>query len=58
MNIFYFILGLFIGFLIVYITKEPIVITKLPKPNKDLYLDDSGVCYKYDKVKIDCPCKK
>lgn len=55
MNLFYFVLGLFIGFLIVYMTKEPIIVTKKIN-NDDLFLDDSGICYKYSKIR--CPCKK
>jgi len=60
---FYVFVGLFIGFLFVYIFKpKPIVIVSesnkyepnLNNAGKVTYLDDNGVCYKYDKIKIKC----
>ncbi len=52
----YFTIALFIGFFIIYITAPPPkVIIKYPNiknPGKNLYTDDSNVCYKYRKIKI------
>tara|TARA_B100000902_G_C26581964_1_gene561621 strand:- start:8 stop:256 length:249 start_codon:yes stop_codon:yes gene_type:complete len=57
-NIYYFFLSLCIGFLIVYVTNpKPRIIVKYPNMNnyKDLvYIDDSGVCYKYRPEEVDC----
>lgn len=55
---FYFVLSIFIGYLILYIlSPNPQIIIKNPDINKDisdLYIDDSNVCYKYKKQKVDC----
>ncbi len=58
--LFYFILGLFIGFMIIYISASPSVVIK--HPNLDnikstTYIDDNNVCYRYKKVKVDCSKK-
>lgn len=57
-DIFYFFISLFIGFFLVYITSpKPKVIVKYPtvkNAGKILYKDDSGVCYKYRAVEVDC----
>jgi len=49
----YVFLGLFIGILISYIlSPEPEIIIQHPTPEnagKILYLDDQGVCYRYQK---------
>ena len=57
-DIFYFFISLFIGFFLVYITSpKPKVIVKYPtvkNAGKILYEDESGVCYKYRAVEVDC----
>jgi len=54
----YFVLGLFIGFMMVYIlAPPPKVIIKHPTPkniNKTTYVDGNNVCYRYKKVKVSC----
>ena len=50
-------IGLFIGFLIVYLFSDNDVVLKYPSktnPDKNLYIDDNGVCYRYKKEKIKC----
>jgi len=55
---FYFVLSMFISFLILYIiSPAPQVVIKNPSVNNDisdLYVDDSGVCYRYKRQKIKC----
>ncbi|ARF09289.1 hypothetical protein Catovirus_2_238 [Catovirus CTV1] len=49
---------MFISFLILYIiSPAPQVVIKNPSVNNDisdLYVDDSGVCYRYKRQKIKC----
>jgi len=56
---FYFFLALLLGFLYVYIVApKPDVIIKDPNPedpSSTVYLDDSGVCYRYHKQEVKCP---
>jgi len=50
----YFVLGLFFGFMMVYVSAPPPkVIIKHPT-NKTTYIDNNNVCYRYKKVKIKC----
>ena len=55
----YFFLTLFLGIFIVYVTApKPRVVIKNPTPSnagKITYVDDNGVCYKYQKKEIMCP---
>ena len=57
--IFYFIAGLFLGFIFFYFISPPAkIIFKEPYPKttdqmSDVFLDDNGVCYKYKSVKVD-----
>ncbi len=55
----YFFMTLCIGFMIVYmLTPPPQVVKKYPnlkKPDNTTYEDDSGVCYRYNKERIQCP---
>lgn len=63
-----FFVTILVGFCIVYITRpEPELIIKLPDKNNasDItYIDDNGVCYKYEPVSAQCDmcdakiCKK
>jgi hypothetical protein len=57
-NLYYFFISLCVGFFLVYITvPKPKVIIKYPNLDNynDLtYVDDSGVCYKYKPVEVDC----
>ncbi|VVU95229.1 hypothetical protein CPAV1605_954 [seawater metagenome] len=57
-NIYYFFVSLCIGIFLVYITApKPRVVVKYPNLSnyKELtYVDDSGVCYKYEPVEVDC----
>lgn len=57
-SLFYFIVSLFIGILVLYIIHpKPIVLIKYPTINnmsKTIYKDDKGTCYKYEKKEIDC----
>lgn len=58
-EIFYIILGLAIGFFIIYITApQPKVILKYPTIENiatTTYIDDNGQCYKYYAQEIHCP---
>lgn len=57
-EIFYVIIGLFIGFMIVYVTKpKPKLMVKNPTINnidKTIYIDENGVKYKYIAREISC----
>ena len=51
----YIIIGLFIGFLWVYVfTPPPLLIFKYPSLNSksETYVDENGTCYKYNPVII------
>jgi hypothetical protein len=58
----YFFIALFVGFLVVYIlAPTPNVVVKYPNldtPDDTTYIDDSGVCYRYNKQRIQCPSNK
>jgi len=55
---FYIILGLFIGFFIIYvITPPPKVILKYPtleNIDSTTYIDENGQCYKYYAKEVKC----
>jgi len=57
-TLFYFLLSLFIGVMILYsIHPRPKVIIKYPtimNVSKNIYKDDKGTCYNYKKEEIDC----
>lgn len=57
-TLFYFIISLFIGIMILYIIHPtPQVIIKYPNLNdvsKNIYKDDKGIIYNYKKEEIDC----
>ena len=57
-EIFCIIFGLFIGFIIIYITvSSPKNILKYPtieNMHKTIYIDENGVCYKYYAKEIQC----
>lgn len=59
-EIFYIIIGLILGFAIVYITAPgPKIVMKYPtieNINTTTYVDEKGYCYKYYAKEI--PCKK
>lgn len=61
-EIFYIILGLFLGFFIIYITSpKPRVILKYPtieNINNTTYIDEKGQCYKYYAIEIPCVTNK
>lgn len=61
-EIFYIILGLFLGFLIVYITApSPRIVLKKPSINtinNTTYIDEKGQCYKYFPVEVECQTLK
>lgn len=54
-----FMLSFGVGVLIVYVMrKEPRVVIKYPTPEnagKVTYVDDVGVCYKYQAHEVPCP---
>ena len=58
-EIFYIILGLFLGFFIIYITTPPPkIILKYPtieNIKNTTYVDKNGQCYKYYAKDIPCP---
>jgi len=59
-EIFYIILGLFIGFLVVYIlTPTPNIVFKYPNAEQiqNKIFNDNGQCYQYQLQKINCPRK-
>ena len=57
-TLFYFLLSLFIGIMILYsIHPRPKVIIKYPtimNVSKNINKDDKGTCYNYKKEEIDC----
>jgi hypothetical protein len=57
-TLFYFLLSLFIGVMILYsFHPRPKVIIKYPtimNVSKNIYKDDKGTCYNYKKEEIDC----
>lgn len=57
-EIFYIMLGLFVGFLIIYATSPaPNIILKYPtidNINTTTYIDDDGYCYKYYAKEVPC----
>lgn len=57
-TLFYFILSLFIGIMILYVIHpEPKVIVKYPtidNSENNIYKDDKGVCYSYTKEEVNC----
>lgn len=58
-NLFYFLVSLFIGLLIVYsFSPKPEIIYKYPTPEnckKNIYKDLSNNCYKFISQEVDCP---
>ena len=58
-DIFYFVIGACIGFSIVYMLVEPakpILRNPDPKnPDKDIYVDDNNICYRYKREVVQCP---
>lgn len=58
-EIFFIILGLLIGFLIIYVTTPaPKVILKYPTIENiqdTTYIDENGQCYKYYAKEVQCP---
>jgi|SaaInlStandDraft_7_1057024.scaffolds.fasta_scaffold104288_1 hypothetical protein len=58
----YFLLAMMITFIILYLKQDkPKVIVKYPNvKNKvsDLYVDESGTCYRYHRKEINCDAKK
>jgi hypothetical protein len=59
-DIFSLLIGLFIGFLIVYAIFRPQVIIEQPTEEnvgKVTYVDEAGVCYKYKKEEVACDRK-
>ena len=61
-DIFYFFISLFIGFILVYITSPiPKIILKSPtleNISKTKFIDENNVCYKYQPIEIKCPNDK
>ena len=56
-EIFYIILGLLIGFFIVYATTSPHIIIKYPTIDNiqnTTYIDENGNCYKYYAEVVSC----
>jgi len=57
-TLFYFIISLFIGILILYIIHpEPKVVIRYPtidNMSKNTYKDDRGTCYNYKKIEVEC----
>nr|QBK88931.1 MAG: uncharacterized protein LCMiAC02_00240 [Mimivirus LCMiAC02] len=57
LNLLYFILALFIGFMFIYITApHPKIIIKHPNlqnVGNITYIDDNNIHYKYKKVKVE-----
>lgn len=61
-EIFYIVLGLFLGFFIIYVTSpKPRIILKYPtieNINNTTYIDENGQCYKYYAIEIPCGSNK
>lgn len=59
---YYFILAFSFGVFLSYIfTPKPKIIIKYPTPQnsgKITYMDDGGVCYRYEAIEVDCPTDK
>jgi hypothetical protein len=59
---FYFICSLAVGIFFVYIMrKKPRIVLKQPTPENAgsvTYVDDVGVCYKYEVKEVPCPNKE
>jgi hypothetical protein len=59
---FYFILSFSLGVFLSYIfTPKPQIIIKYPTPQnagKITYMDDGGVCYRYEAIEVNCPTDK
>ena len=57
-TLFYFIVSLAIGIMILYIIHpQPKIVIKYPtidNMSKTIYKDDKGTCYNYKKEEIDC----
>jgi hypothetical protein len=57
-EIFYIILGIFLGFFIIYITASPPkIILKYPtieNIQNTTYVDENGQCYKYYAIETSC----
>ena len=57
-TLFYFLVSLFIGIMILYIIHpEPKIIIKYPtidNVEKNIYKDDKGTCYQYIKEETKC----
>lgn len=57
-DFFYIVLGLFLGFFIIYVTTpKPQVIIKYPtieNIQNTTYIDENGQCYKYYAKEISC----
>ena len=57
-DLLYIILGLFIGFLLVYVfSPAPKIILKYPTLNSTTnktYVDENGTCYKYNPKIVPC----
>ena len=58
-EIFYIVLGLFLGFFLIYITSPPPhVILKYPTIDNirnTTYIDENGLCYNYHATETPCP---
>lgn len=59
---FYFIVAFAFGIFLSYIfTPSPKIVIKYPTPQnagKVTYVDDAGVCYRYEAIKTECPANK
>lgn len=57
-TLFYFIVSLFVGILILYVIHpEPKIIIRYPtidNMSKTVYKDDNGTCYNYKKTEVEC----
>ena len=55
-------IALAVGFLIAYVlAPRPTIVYKYPTPEnagKVMYVDKSGVCYRYKAVEVGCPSDK
>ena len=61
-DIFYFFISLFMGFILVYLTSpKPKIIFKYPtldNISNMKFIDENNVCYKYKPVEIKCDLSK
>lgn len=57
-DIFYFLLSLFIGFFLVYTTTpKPDIVIKYPTLDdidNTTYIDEKNMCYKYKPIEVEC----